>query len=290
MTPILFSIVTVTRNAARHLSGCLESVLAQTYTETEHIIIDGASTDGTADLVRRLAGARTQFVSEPDEGIYDAMNKGIARATGAYVLFLGADDRFADSKVLADTAAFLEQSGRPDLVYGNLEVRQTNGRTSVFQPPPPPEALDFLIYGCLPHQSTFAHRGLFDGPVGLFNTQYRVHGDYEWYLRAVTAGGVEIRHMDRTVGSFYAGGTSSQLEKSQAELYAIQNSFPIYQRPEWMSRRLNRFQQQTLAYRLELDTYRSAARIIGLGSSIKKALRRATRQVGALWRDERHGS
>ncbi len=279
---VSFSIVTVTHNAAAHIAGCLESVNGQTYAHVEHVIVDGASTDDTAGVVQRLGKRVTHFHSERDNGIYDAMNKGVAAATGRYILFLGADDRLVDDRVLADAAAYLQREGQPHLVYGDLEVRELNGTRTIFSPPPVPDALDFLIYGCLPHQSTFARRDLFD-TIGLFDTRYRVHGDYDWMLRVITTPNVDVRYMQRVVGSFLSGGTSSQLEKGQEELFRIQNALPLYQEPEWMMRRLLKFQQTTLAYRMQLNalSYNSP---VGLALSLAKKLPRyIVNRARGLW-------
>ena len=161
MVPARFTIITVSRNAAAHIGSCLESVLRQTYAEVEHVVIDGASTDGTQNIVESLSGRVSVFVSEPDRGIYDAMNKGLSRARGDYILFLGADDYLIDENVLADVAQRLQEAPA-DVVYGGLEVRRGDGHISVFHPPPPAEALDFMICGCLPHQATFAHKSVFE--------------------------------------------------------------------------------------------------------------------------------
>lgn len=255
-----FSVITVCLNAAAHIAACLQSVLDQDYAEVEHVIIDGASTDGTQDIVRRLSGRVSKFVSEPDGGIYDAMNKGIGHATGDYILFLGADDFLLDPKVLADAAEFLERN-RADVVYGGLEVRHPDGRATIFHPPPPEGALEFMICGCLPHQATFARRDVFER-LGRFNTRYKVHADYEWFLRVLDAEAVDVRRTDRVISSFALGGQSSQLRKGQLEVFDIQNAFARYQRPEWVQRRLAAFQQQALDYRVTLEEKRDQAAVV----------------------------
>lgn len=248
---ISFSVITTSRNAATHIARCLDSVSRQSHPGVEHVIVDGGSTDGTQRIVNARAGRVAKLISEADEGIYDAMNKGIALASGEYLLFLGADDYLADANVLSDLAAFLAKEGKPDVVYGDLEVREGR-KKAVFRPPPPAEALQFLVCGCLPHQSTLAHRRVFER-LGPFDTQYRIHGDYDWFLRVFTAPGIEIRYVNRVIGSFAMGGTSSQLRRGQAEFYAIQNALPLFRQPEWMERRLQAFQQRTLDLRLDLQ-------------------------------------
>lgn len=113
----LISVVTVTRNSAAHLSGCLDSVAAQAGADFEHWVVDGASTDGTVNLLRERNDPRLHWISEPDSGIYDAMNKAVRLAQGQWMLFLGADDRLRPG-VLREVATRLR---RPDTVYyGNV--------------------------------------------------------------------------------------------------------------------------------------------------------------------------
>ena len=251
---VCFSIITVTRNAARHIGACLDSVAAQTHLKIEHLVIDGASTDGTQDIVAHQIRRPAFLVSEPDCGIYSAMNKGLARATGDYILFLGADDFLFDKAVLADVAAFLTAQGFPDVIYGDIETRAPSGRRGIYRAPRPADALDVMICGCLPHQATFAHRRVFFDRVGLFDTRYRVQADYDWFLRVLGAEGLEIRHMDRIIASFALDGASSQLQRGQGETYAIQNAFPLYRQPEWIERRLFAFQRELLAHRVQLQS------------------------------------
>jgi glycosyltransferase involved in cell wall biosynthesis len=253
-TGLGFSIITVSRNAAHHITKCLQSVADQTYEAVEHIVIDGASTDGTQALVARHGKRVTRFVSEPDEGIYDAMNKGLRLSSQDYILFLGADDYLMDGQVIEDVAAFLEREGRPDMIYGSIEVRQTGVPPIIHHPRAPAEALDLMICGCLPHQATFARRDVFFGGVGLFDTRYKVHADYDWFLRVLGTDGLRVRQIDRVVSSYFLGGASSQLETGELEVYDIQNSFPLYRRPAWVERRLKEFQKQLLAYRVQLQT------------------------------------
>lgn len=272
MGEVSFSIVTVARNAAAHIARCLESVAEQGYAHAEHVVIDGASTDGTPAIVRAHASRLGALVSEPDGGIYDAMNKGIRLAKNDYLLFLGADDHLIDRRVLSDAAAYIGGEGEPDFVYGDLEVRDVVGGRSIFRPPPPEGVLDLMICGCLPHQATFAHKRLFER-VGGFDTRYKVQSDYDWFLRVLGADGVSKRYFPRVISSFAMGGASSRLRQGQEETYAIQNAFPIYREPVWMEKRLHEFQRQLLAHREQLQT--SPAQ--GL---LERALRKTLRAFG----------
>lgn len=250
---ITFSILTVARNAAAHIETCLDSVAAQTHPNVEHVVIDGHSNDGTQAIVERKRTERlAAFVSEPDAGIYDAMNKALKLAKGDYILFLGADDHLQDAGVVADVAQFLGRGGQIDFLYGDLEVRHENGNRSVFRPPEPEGALDLMICGCLPHQATFAHRRVFD-VIGNFDTRYKVQADYDWFLRVLGDPVLSKRHIPRVISSFAMGGSSSSLRQGQEETYAIQNAFPIYREADWMDKRLREFQRQLLEYRIQLQ-------------------------------------
>jgi glycosyltransferase involved in cell wall biosynthesis len=236
-----FSIITVTKNAAATLERSIQSVARQRHRPLDYIIVDGASSDATAAIVATYGDIVTRFVSEPDQGIYDAMNKGLALARGDFVYFLGADDSLIDSEVLADVAASLDRAPC-DFLYGGIEVRFADGRVAPFMPPPPEEALAFMITGCLPHQASFASRRAFD-LAGKFDTRYRVAGDYDWFLRALTREGLVTRRIERTIARYQMGGLSGRLRESQAEVYAIQNTLPLYQRVGWLKQRVRVFQR-----------------------------------------------
>jgi len=242
-----FSIITVTKNAAATLERSILSVAKQRHRPLDYIIVDGASSDATPAIVAEYGNVVTRFVSEPDQGIYDAMNKGLALARGDFVYFLGADDSLIDGEVLADVAASLDRAPC-DFLYGGIEVRFVDGRAVPFMPPPPEEALAFMICGCLPHQASFASRRAFE-IAGKFDPRYRIAGDYDWFLRVLTADGLVTRRTERTIASYQMGGLSNRLRESQAEVYAIQNALPLYQRADWLRRRVRVFQRRLLSER-----------------------------------------
>jgi glycosyltransferase involved in cell wall biosynthesis len=236
-----FSIITVTKNAAATLERSIRSVAEQQHRPLDYIIVDGASSDATAAIAQRYSNVVTRFASEPDQGIYDAMNKGLALARGDFVFFLGADDRLADERVLADVAASLD-AAPCDFLYGGIEVCFLDGRVVPFMPPPPEEALAFMIHGCLPHQASFASRRAF-AVAGTFDARYRIAGDYDWFLRVLTRDDLVTRRIERIIGSYQMGGLSNRLRPSQAEIYGIQNALPLYRRAEWLKRRVRVFQR-----------------------------------------------
>ncbi|MBB5688885.1 glycosyltransferase [Roseomonas alkaliterrae] len=252
----LVSVVTVCRNAAATLQACLESVAAQTWPAVEHIVIDGVSTDGTLAMLEAWRPRLAVLVSEPDSGLYDAMNKGVARARGEFVLFLNADDLFAGPDALRDAMAAIAADPGGDVYYGSLEVR-IGGERHVYAPPPPEKAAEEMVLGCLPHQATLARRAVFER-TGPFDLRWRRHADYAWWLAVIGDPEIRLRRIPTVIASFAMGGASSDLAKGQPEVFAIQNAAPLYRSAEWDRRRIEMFQQAWLRERIEAARLREA--------------------------------
>ena len=245
---VRFTIITVSKNAAATIERAIASVGAQQYRHFEYILVDGASTDETMAIAARYRDVITSIVSEPDQGIYDAMNKGLALARGDFIYFLGGDDYLMDDHVLGDVASFIDARPDCDFVYGGVQVRFTDERTQDFMPPPAGEALSLMICGCLPHQATFASRRTFE-LIGNFNTTYKIAGDYDWFLRVLAQPKLVTRRIERVIASYRSDGLSNRLADSQKEAYAIQNAFEIYQQPAWLKRRLIAFRREIVGQR-----------------------------------------
>ena len=243
------SVITVCFNANAVIQACLESVAEQVYPDLEHIVIDGGSTDGTLKTVQCYPHVG-DWVSEPNSGIYHAMNKGVARATGDLLLFLNADDRFPTPESLK--AAMLEVASGPDadVYYGSLEVRNREGGTHIFHPPAPEDAADFMVCGCLPHQATLARKWVFERTKG-FDENYRIHADYDWYLKVLADPAVRVRRIGSVVGSYYSGGSSAKLSEGQPEVFQIQNNCNLYKSPEWDKKRITIYQEYVLNLRIQ---------------------------------------
>lgn len=202
MRPPLLSIITVCFNAAQTIRATMDSLDAQVCRDFEWVVIDGGSTDGTREFLDGHRGRMAYFVSEPDAGIYDAMNKGIRAATGQWLLFLNADDVLADPAVLSDMRAHLRDAGEDTgVVYGDAFC--TDGTRKWLH--------RFhwvtrrnLLYGHLCHQTVFARQSVFKG-LGEFDTSLRVNADYEWLLR-VFRSPLRCRYVPRVVATFFVGG------------------------------------------------------------------------------------
>jgi glycosyltransferase involved in cell wall biosynthesis len=243
------SIITVCLNAADVIERCLSSVAEQTHPDIEYLLIDGVSTDGTLDVVQKYEKTVSYLVSEKDDGIYPAMNKGLAKATGDFVLFLGADDYLVDNKVIADVVAAM-QAETADLYYGLLEVRYPGGRVHVYDAGIPDEIGQTMILGCLPSQASFIKRSAFES-IGLFDNQYSLAADYDWYLKALSRPEFKFAKIDRLCSSYFFGGASSNLEKCRPEMDLIQNRSTFYQTPQWQQCLIQTWQQDSLSWRLE---------------------------------------
>lgn len=241
------SIITVCHNASNWIKQSIESVIHQDYKNIEYIIIDGDSQDNTREIVERYSDAITKFISEPDHGIYNAMNKGIKIASGDYLYFLGSDDYLIDNSVISDVVDFIAKNPEHDFFYGNIEVRPSSQAPYIHKPPKPEFVLEELVCGCLPHQASFAHFSLFDKlKVGLFNEHYNSASDYEWFVKLasfVFEEGKQFSYFDRTIASYNGEGTSSNIKSALTEMFEIQNNSPIYQRENWVKCRINKYQQ-----------------------------------------------
>lgn len=242
------TVITVCFNAEDCLETAIESVVSQSYSDLEYIIIDGDSKDGTKDILSRHRQSVTRIISEPDGGIYEAMNKGVRFATGDYIAFLNADDYLVDDQVVQDAADFLSCHPSCDFLYGDLNVRYPSGKEITVKTPPPEEILDELVCGCLPHQASFTRSSLFS-KIGPFNERYTISSDYEWFLRLASDETTKLCYYPRTMASYYAGGLSSQVERSVPESYTIQNSFPPFQDPYWLRRRIFKYQDFVIKLR-----------------------------------------
>ncbi len=192
---IKFSVVTITYNAEAVLQRTVNSVAAQDYADVEHIIVDGASTDGTLSIANRYVeqshesgnGHEVSLVSEPDRGIYDAMNKGLALATGDYVVFMNAGDTFHSPDTLSSTAhaAMTGNDGELSAVlYGDTDIVDGNGRFLAHRRLSPPDRLTWrsFMHGMLVcHQSFYARTDIAKRTP--FDLQYRYSADVDWCIR-----------------------------------------------------------------------------------------------------------
>jgi glycosyltransferase involved in cell wall biosynthesis len=199
------SIITVCLNSAKTIRKALDSLKNQTYENIELIIVDGVSTDETLQIVAEYKDIVTTLVSEKDNGIYDAMNKGVALATGHIVFFLNSDDAFYDTTVLDYIVKQFEQAPSIDLLYGNVIYDKNGDLTKRTYSHINKRTLEFES---LCHQAVFARRTLFNN-VGLFNLKFKTNADYDWLIR-VFRSGAKCVWCDRIISLFSLGGMHRQ--------------------------------------------------------------------------------
>ena len=204
------SIITINRNNAAGLEATMQSVLNQTCCEFQYVIIDGASSDSSIELIRSYAdkfGSRLKWISEPDKGIYNAMNKGIRMASGKYVQFLNSGDRLASNGVTEKMYKALENNGYPSILYGNMLKDMPYGilRDRCFAG----QDITFLGFynGTLNHSPAYIRKTLFD-KYGFYDESLKIVSDWKWYLLAIVLGEEKPVYTDLDVTLFDMNGIS----------------------------------------------------------------------------------
>lgn len=202
------SIITVVFNGRSFIERTIKSVLSQTYTNIEYIIIDGASNDGTLEIAEKYQHQIALILSGKDNGIYDAMNKGLKNATGDYVLFLNAGDELYSLDTLTRLFALTADA---DVYYGNTAVVDEGGRVLGDRRLAPPEILTWksLKYGmCVSHQSFIAKRTLCE----MYDLNYSISSDIDWVIKVLKKSS-KIINMKSVISKFLEGGTSDNRRK-----------------------------------------------------------------------------
>jgi len=203
---VLISIITINFNDVAGLKKTMTSVLDQTYGNIEYIIIDGGSTDGSKEYIETHHESLAYWVSEPDTGIYNAMNKGIDKATGDYLLFLNSGDTFYTESVIADSLKLMQEN--LDIYYGNVLRHYVNGK-KVLKTYPNNLSFSFFIDSSLPHQALYAKRSLFD-KIGYFNENYVIAADWEFLTCAICKNNCTYGYLDMIISNFDMSGISNQ--------------------------------------------------------------------------------
>ena len=208
--PVL-TIITINRNNRSGLEKTLKSVSAQCSGQIEHVIVDGASTDGSVEIIRKYAEGKeglVKWVSEPDSGIYNAMNKGIAMASGKYVLFLNSGDSLAGEHVAERMTTCLEEQKYPHILYGNMIKEMRDGKDVKDTSFAGQEiTLLAMFIGTLNHSSALIRRDLFE-VYGLYDENLKVVSDWKWFLQAIVIGNEKPVYVDFDVTRFDMTGIS----------------------------------------------------------------------------------
>jgi glycosyltransferase len=204
------SVITVAYNSGATIVDTVESVLGQTHAEIEYIVIDGGSTDDTLAKLQPYRERIAVLVSEPDGGMYDAMNKGIAQSTGDVVAILNSDDVYADSEILSQVARVYEETGA-DCVYGDLHYVAYEDLSQIvrnWQSGPIPKNR-FIGGWHPPHPSFFVRRSLYER-LGDFQLNLKIAADYEWMLRAVQRHACSVAYLPKVLVKMRVGGASNR--------------------------------------------------------------------------------
>lgn len=203
------SIITICYNSEATIRETITSVLSQSYSDVEYIIVDGASKDSTCEIVRSFGDKISTFVSEPDKGIYDAMNKGVKLATGDVIGILNSDDFYADANVISDIVSTFKNTGAQgvyaDLVYVDRE--NINKVTRTWKSGNYEEGK--FLYGWMPpHPTFFVKREVYEA-YGHYTTELRSSSDYEFMLRVIHKEKISIGYLPRVITKMRVGGQSN---------------------------------------------------------------------------------
>lgn len=220
------SIITVNYNNLEGLKQTIESVSSQTWQEFEHIIIDGGSTDGSVGYIENNTQLFKYWVSEPDKGVYHAMNKGIAKATGEYLLFLNSGDHFYSEKVLAQNHQAIKEQA---IIYFNLQV--VEGPHIFIKDYPEVLSFSYFVKDTLPHPATFIAKKAFE-KTNLYKEDFKILSDWKFFLDSICKYNLTYKKINTTLSTFYIGGMSSnpanRVIKKNEKQQVLQKEYPAY--------------------------------------------------------------
>ncbi len=203
------SIITTCFNSAETIEDTIQSVLNQTYTNIEYIIIDGKSTDATLSIINKYRSKIAKVISEPDKGIYDAMNKGVEVATGEIIGILNSDDLYADKKVIEDVVNKFTKN-KPDALYADLIYVDRNnlGKTIRYWKSNNYKKGDFKKGWMPPHPTFFVKKKCYD-TLGKYNIKLKSAADYELMLRFIHKNNISVTYLQRVIIKMRVGGQSN---------------------------------------------------------------------------------
>lgn len=217
---MILTIITINRNNKVGLEKTMRSVLTQTRTDFEYIVVDGASTDGSVSVIERYApdfGGRLIWISEPDSGIYNAMNKGIRMASGKYLEFLNSGDFLVSDKVVGQMLDALENKGEVSILYGNM-LKDVPGMSVFRDRSFAGQEITLLGFfrGTLNHSPAYIRRSLFD-EYGYYDESLKIVSDWKWYLQVIILGGEKPVYVDVDVTLFDMTGISETNKELDSE-------------------------------------------------------------------------
>lgn len=243
------SLITINFNEKEGLQKTISSVLSQTSSNFEFIVIDGNSTDGSKDLVDQYKDHFAYSVSEPDTGIYNAMNKGIKAAKGDYLLFLNSGDSLVSNSTLSEIEQVID--GSIDIYYGDLvyyDVKKKKMQQWTF---PDKLSLGFFVGYSLPHQASFIRRTLFE-TVSMYNENLKIASDWEFFMNSIINKNASYKHLNIVVSEYDLNGISSNPHNeervNQEKNESLQKYFPMMVDDYQIIRELNSKRVKNLLY------------------------------------------
>ena len=256
---MILTVVTINRNNASGLEKTLQSVAAQTFKDFEYIIVDGASTDGSVEAIKKYEAkfAHLRWASESDTGIYNAMNKGIRIASGDYIQILNSGDYLASDDVTERMLSALERTGHPSILYGNMVKCFPDGRKQGDKSFAGQEITLLGMYtGTLNHNPTYIRRTLFE-KYGYYDESLKIVSDWKWYLQAVVLNGEEPQYVDVDVTLFDMSGvseTNKDLDRDERKK-VLEQLFPKavladYEQYAFPLEQIQRLQRYPWAYKI----------------------------------------
>lgn len=253
------SIITINWNNVAGLEKTLQSVAAQTFKEFEYVVVDGASTDGSVEVIKKYESnfAHLKWVSEPDAGIYNAMNKGLRLASGDYIQVLNSADCLASDDVTERMLSALDKAGKPSILYGNMVKCFPDGQRIIDKSFAGQEITMLGMFtGTLNHDPAYIRRDLFE-KYGYYDESLKIVSDWKWYLQAIVLGGEKPQYTDIDVTFFDMTGiseTNKELDKAERK-QVLEQLFPHailadYERFAFPIDQIKRLQRHPWAYRL----------------------------------------
>jgi len=228
-----FSIITVCYNSDKTIAQTIESVLNQSYKNYEYLIIDGKSSDGTLDIIKKyepLFNGRLKWVSEPDSGIYNAMNKGISLTKGKLIGIINSDDWYEEDALLSVFNEFSKEQNTAKVFYGLLRNLLNERPYNIVA-----HMHEFIAKGMLPHPTCFVNKEIYEKQ-GLFNEKYKLAADYDLLLRYYL-NGVPFCFIDKIIANFRMGGeTDIQKELSLKETNEIRHHYNLLSKKDLICR------------------------------------------------------
>ena len=221
------SIITINFNNLEGLQRTVESVVNQTWQEFEYIVIDGGSTDGSKEYLECQKDRIDYWVSEKDSGIYNAMNKGIAIATGEYLLFLNSGDNLINDFVLEKNNHYLSIK---DIIYFGLQFKDEVRSLDCFYPKK--LSFSFFIHDTLPHPATFIRKSIFEKVSGLYDENLKIVSDWKFFIESICRYNVSYMGVDVILSTFYEDGISSDCRNKDLiefeRVQVLKNNFGSY--------------------------------------------------------------